>query len=141
MYGAPLPPIDLFKSIVDILAKRYGWSYVDIADNMYWEDVYEMFIIASNHDAIEKNESMRFQFLLHATSQKQVDSWKDSKIPYPKLGWKEPIEQMVLPERLAKARKRTTKTPEQEKRFREVQQKLSDFKRHLAETKSKNYGR
>lgn len=89
-FGIPLPPTDFFLTIVDVLAKRYSWSYSEISNNMYWEEVYEMYEYASNLDTLEKNEDMKFNFMLHATSKKALDSWQDAPIPYPDRNWKPP---------------------------------------------------
>ena len=52
---------------------------------MYWEDTYEMYEYASNLDALEKNEDMKFQYMLHAQTKEALRSWKDSPIPFPDI--------------------------------------------------------
>ena len=74
--------MDFFQVIVDTLAQRYGWGYKEISDEMYWEEVYELYEYASNCNILEKNEDMRFNFLLHAGSKEAINSWQDLLIPF-----------------------------------------------------------
>ena len=82
-----MPATDLLVSIVDTLAKRYGWSFDGILEEMYWEDVYAMYVYASNMDSIETNEQSKFQFLIHAQSKEAIDAWRDFTPPFPSEEW------------------------------------------------------
>ena len=57
---------------------------------MYWEEVYEMYELSVNSDVLERNEKMRCEFMLHATSKKALDSWRDMSIPFPHRNWSPP---------------------------------------------------
>ena len=138
--GMPVPPIDLFKSIVDILAKRYGWSYDGIGHGMYWEDVYEMYEYAANMNAVEKSEDMRFQFMLHATSKEALDNWKDLEIPFPRADYiqkkvkvnKDKKRRGYRPENSKLNKFLTTAkkmTPAQRERFEYVKKRLAEHKK------------
>jgi hypothetical protein len=81
--GLPIPPMDFLLILIDVLAKRYGWSYSEITENMFWEHVYAMYEYASNLESIEKNEEMKFNYMLHAQSKKALDGWRDMAIPFP----------------------------------------------------------
>lgn len=96
MQGLPIPPVDFLTAMIDVLAKRYGWSFTEIREEMYWEHVYEMYEYASNLEAMEKNEEMRFQFLLHAQTKEAVNSWKDLPIPFPDTSIVNPVPSMII---------------------------------------------
>lgn len=130
-----MPKIDLLKAIIDILAKRYGWSYTSIAEDMYWEDVYEMYEYACNLDAVERNDSMKFDFMLHAQSEKALRQWSDFPIPFPDHRYK-PMENKIpksLPRPFARSRKAGKATPEEAERLKVVRQRMDDQKRKVSE--------
>jgi len=49
---------------------------------MYWEDVYRLAQIASNHTENERNANLKFQFMLQA-DEKSAKKWVDSPLPFP----------------------------------------------------------
>jgi hypothetical protein len=77
-----MPNVDLFIWMIDILAKRYGWTAHYISEKLYWEEMYEHLKVAANFDAEERNSELKFQYMLHA-DEKGVSQWKDLPIPYP----------------------------------------------------------
>lgn len=131
-----MPPSDLFVSIIDVLSKRYGWSYSEISENMYWEDVYAMYEYASNMDTLEMNEDLRFNFMLHAGSKKAMDAWQDLPIPFPNKNWKpKPKENKGFGTKvLGQTVKRVKGTPEDTKRYNEV---LERMKKHKEKVKQR----
>lgn len=54
---------------------------------MYWEEVWDMYELASNSEIIEKNESMKFNFIIHAQSKEAMESWEDLPLPFPDQKW------------------------------------------------------
>jgi len=82
-----MPKADFLTSLIDTLSKRYGWSTKNILEDMYWEEVYEMYEYASNLEVIERNEDMRFNYLLHAQTAKALNNWRDLPIPFPDRNW------------------------------------------------------
>ena len=120
--------------VVDTLAKRYGWNYTDISENMYWEQVYEMYEIACNLNVLEKNEDMKFNFILHAQTKDAQNSWNDLPIPYPDKDWN-PVEikESVIPQKLfgkvAISRKKAT--PAERKRAEEVRKRMREHEEEI----------
>lgn len=118
------------------MAKRYGWNYVDVAEKMYWEEVYEMYEIACNLNVIEKNEDMKFNFILHAQTKDAQDSWKDLPIPYPDRDWN-PVEvevkESVIPKTLFGKVPvvREKATPAQIERAKEVRKIIEENKKEV----------
>jgi len=126
---------------VDALSQRYGWEYNSILGDMYWEEVYEMYEYASNLQAIEKNEDMKFNFMLHAGSKEAIDNWKDLPIPYPDRNWiaayKAPSEN-VLPQSLRnKFYHSTPASEEQKRRAKEVQLRVEETQRKARDERAK----
>ena len=121
----------MFTSIVDVLSHRYGWSYNLIAEEMYWEDVYEMFKYARNMDVIELSRDMQFNYMLHAQSKEALDAWQNEQIPFPKEGWQEAsyggtrIKDYVrkLPSKMLSQNKASAK---QVQRMEEVKKKMQE---------------
>lgn len=70
----------MFSWIIDVIAKRYGWTSQYIAEQLYWEELWEMVQLAANYDSVEKNEYYNLLFNLHADSKSK---WKDLPIPFP----------------------------------------------------------
>ena len=62
------------------MAKRYGWTSKYIADELYWEELWELVQIAANYDSVEKNEEYHFLFSLHADKKSK---WKNLPLPFP----------------------------------------------------------
>lgn len=129
---------------MDTLAKRYGWLYTEISENMYWEDVYAMYEFASNVSAIERNSEMKFQFMLHAESQKALDSWRDPiAIPYPDRRWIPPqpkevkISKSGLPPKLMRFQNKSVASPKQLKRAKAVADKM---KAHRERVRADRFG-
>lgn len=119
---------------MDTLAKRYGWIYTDIADGMYWEEVYEMYEIACNLNTIEKNEDMKFNFILHAQTKDAQNSWVDLPIPYPDRNWNPPkqVEYDDLKKLSGRvAIKREKATPAQKKRMQELLKRMEEHKKEV----------
>ena len=111
---------------------------------MYWEQVYEMYEYACNMNILEKNEKMRFDFMLHAQTKEAQNSWRDLPIPYPDRNWNPPDydtlvkdKDTLLPPELAGkvAVKREKATPAQRKRAELVRAK---FKQHKEEVRKLN---
>lgn len=50
---------------------------------LYWEEFWEIGILAANLLAEEENEKRRFEFMIHCQSKEAMESWKDSPIPFP----------------------------------------------------------
>jgi hypothetical protein len=131
-----MPKVDFFFIIVDTLAKRYGWSYKTISEEMYWEQVWEMFELCCNREALEKNDEMKFQFMLHAQSKQALDSWKDSPIPFPNPEFAKlrlPDKTNELPKEIQRMAQVTKMTPEQRERFEYVVKMQKDAKRKAKE--------
>jgi hypothetical protein len=129
---------------VDTLAKRYGWSHTEISENMYWENVYEMYEYASNLNTLEKNEQMKFNFLLHATSKEAVSSWKDLLIPFPDRDWKRPTRKRrkLLSPKLHSKQSSTKMSPEQRARAEYVKERIAKNKKKAAqELQEYHYGK
>ena len=111
---------------------------------MYWEDVYELYEFASNLELLEKNEHMKFQFMLHAGTKEAINKWKDIPIPFPDRDWKPPIkpikrkEEDLLP---AFSRHKSTAkmTPEQRERRDYVKKRVEESKLKAAEEQRKYY--
>jgi len=124
----PLPPIDAFLQMIDVLAQRYGWSFSDITKEMYWEDVHEMYEYGCNLNVIEKSENMKFQFLLHAQTKDAMDKWRDIPIPYPDRAWSPPQPNKGEPTKFKPEFERNSKrakmSPERRKRYEEVLEKV-----------------
>jgi hypothetical protein len=139
MIGIPLPPIDFFWQVVDVLAKRYGWSVSEIAENMYWEDVYDLYEFASNMNTLEKSEEMKFQVILHATSKDCINNWKDLPIPFPNRKWKPAPKKERLPKAFERHVKREKMSPAQEERYKYVQKRLEEHKKKVAEQRMDYY--
>ncbi len=138
-----MPPIDFYLVVVDILAKRYGWSWTEIAENMYWEDVYEQYEIASNLEAIDMNESMKFQFMLHAGSKDAMKNWEDITLPFPDRAWIPPTRKRLKQEDispvLSRHKNKTKMTPEQAARRDEVKRRLAESKKKAAAVRRDYY--
>jgi hypothetical protein len=49
---------------------------------LYWEELWEFVVIASNFAAEERNAEFKFQFMLHADKE-AANKWKDLPIPFP----------------------------------------------------------
>ena len=132
----PIPPIDLYTAIVDVLAKRYGWSLTEIRETMYWEEVYELYEYASNVDAIELNRDMKFNFMLHAGSKDAINSWEDLKIPFPARDWKEPGSSAELLRIKRAGISRSKASKKQQERMIQVRKRMEEHRKKL-----KNRGR
>ena len=78
---------------MDIIASRYGWTNRYIEEELYWEEVWKLVVMAANFTAEEYNSEFRFQFMLHA-DEKAASKWKDLPIPFPETG-KTPREAVV----------------------------------------------
>lgn len=130
--------------MVHTLASEYGWSYATISDDMYWEDVYEMYELASNMGAIERNDEMRFNFMLHAQTKDALNKWKDLPIPFPDRRYK-PAKQQAgskfMPRPFASRSKAQKATPEEKKRFEEVSRRLKEHQERVQEANRRSmYG-
>lgn len=137
-----MPPIDFYLMVVDTLAKRYGWSWTEISENMYWEYVYELYEFASNLDTIEKNEQMKFQFMMHAQSKEAINKWKDALIPFPDRAWKPPkrkTDELDLSINFSRHKNVSKMSPEQKERYDIVKQKLEVGRKKALEEKRKYY--
>jgi len=102
---------------------------------MYWEEVYDMYELASNSSIVEKNEKMRFEFMLHATSKKALNSWKDMDIPFPNRNWVPPKKSQVdnLPTSFKRFKNSSIASPEQVKRAKYVKKRVEEnYKRMMA---------
>jgi hypothetical protein len=109
------------------LAHRYGWGYKDIAEGMYWEDVYETYEYASNCNVLEKNEEMKFNFLLHAGSKDAMNSWRDLLIPFPDRNWKpQKHKQVMLPPKFNDKKTSSNMSDEQRERLEYVKKRLKE---------------
>lgn len=108
---------------------------------MYWENVYEMYEYASNLNTLEKNEQMKFNFLLHATSKEVANSWKDLLIPFPDRKWKRPIRkrQKPLPHKLRNKQSKSKMSEEQRARAKYVREKLATDKKRAAQEYQEYY--
>lgn len=150
----PVPPVEMFTSMVDVLAKRYGWSYSDIAEDMYWEKVYEMYEYASNLDALETNGDRKFDFMIHAQSKEAIQSWQDMPIPFPDprvVPIQAPIEKSqdgmhklseetkTVRTKLRTQHSATVMTPEQRKRRDHVAKRLREHKENMAKIQRDKY--
>ncbi len=104
---------------------------------MYWEDVYSMYELASNSDAIELNREMKFNSMLHAQSKEQLENWTDIKIPFPDPKWREPKRNLRsnLPANMKIAKKKAT--PERLKRMEEIREKMAQHKLKVKEVNDK----
>jgi len=100
---------------------------------MYWEDVYEMYELASNSEVLERNEKMRFEFMIHATSKKALDSWSDLSIPFPSDKWNPPkkLEKQNLPKSFNKFRNSSKATPEQTERAKYVKKRVEEHNKKI----------
>ena len=85
--GVPMPPVDFYIQVVDILASRYGWSLKEISEDMYWEEVYEIYEYASNMEVIERNNEMKFNYILHTGTKEAITNWRNIMIPFPDRNW------------------------------------------------------
>ena len=134
--GIPLPPTDLLISIIDVLGKRYGWSFREVTEDMYWEDIYQMYEYSSNMETLENNEQMKFNYLLHAQTKDALNKWQDVPVPYPDRTWQpQTSRQQDDPNKLSGFRElvKTEKaTPEQRKRFSEVSARLANHRLEIA---------
>jgi hypothetical protein len=124
-----LPEYDLFIIIVDVLGKRYGWTKREIAEQMYWEEVYEFYELASNLNIVDLNDSMKFDFMLHAQSEEALNGWKDLEIPFPDRSWN-PKEKKTpkFKKRFSEVNieKRVKADPEAKKRFDEILKRVQE---------------
>jgi hypothetical protein len=106
---------------------------------MYWEDVYEMYELASNLNILERSEEMKFQVILHASSKEAVNNWKDLPIPFPNRDWSpKPVERM-LPKPFEQQSKREKMSPEQAERLAYVKKRLEEHKKKVAEMHQAHY--
>jgi len=121
--------------MVDVLAKRYGWQLSEIAEKMYWEDVYTQYEYASNMETMERNDSMKFQFMIHAQSKKAIDAWRDMPIPFPARNYKETVTRPTTPEQ-AKETRRSNENKALSQNFR---RKLGVSKMTDAQRKRRDY--
>lgn len=128
---------------MDTLAGRYGWGFSEISNNMYWEDVWEMFEMASNNNTLEKNADLKFQFTLHAHSKEALQAWKDQPIPYPDRNWVPPIKRAEkLPHEVSRMVSKKKMTPERQARYEEVLKRVADHKKKVKEVRMEHmYGR
>ena len=120
---------------MDTLASRYGWSFSEISENMYWEDVYEMYELSANTQVLERNEKMKFDYMIHATSKKALDGWKDLSIPFPNRSWVPPKESKIddLPQSFRRFKNASKASPEQVKRAKYVKKRVEEnYKRMMA---------
>ena len=106
---------------------------------MYWEEVYEMYEIACNLNTKEKNEEMKFNFILHAQTKEAQDSWVDLPIPYPSRDWnppkyseKEDNELIKLSNRIAIKREKAT--PAERERAKVVRQRMKEHNKKVKES-------
>lgn len=114
--------------MVDVLAKRYGWSFKQISEEMYWEDVYRYYEMACNLNTLERNDEMHFQFLLHAQTKEAANSWQEQEIPYPDRDWKpvKPTKGVDPNSVFSRSLNRVKGTEEDKKRFQEVRRRLEE---------------
>ena len=139
-FAIPIPPIDLFFIIVDVLASRYGWSYNHITTEMYWEQVYEMYELSANMTTIEWNQEHHFQLAIHATTKESLDSWEDRPIPFPDRNWLEEAKKESEDENTPKSSpfkglkpsfrrlaSESKMTPERQKRFDYVLKRQKEY--------------
>ena len=125
-----MPSIDFFLALVEVLSARYGWSYEDIAEKMYWEDVYALYEYASNLNVLEKNEQFRFQFMLHAGSKKAMDAWKDMPVPFPDRSIKPfAIKKETIPPKMKRMAGNSKMSPEQKQRYEHVKRRLEEHQK------------
>ncbi len=130
--------------MVDTLAKRYGWFYNQIAYEMYWEDVYEMYEHAANMTVLEKDEEMQFQFSLHAMTKQKL---KRLPIPYPDPNFvREPQEQLKpkyakIDNKVAHALKRDKATPERIALRDKILERLAEHQEKVNKINALYYGR
>jgi len=102
---------------------------------MYWEDVYEMYEQAMNFNTLEKNEDMKFQFMLHATTKDALNKWKDMIIPYPRRDWspKKAVKSKTLPGIFGKAANQVRASTEEKNRFKEIIRRMQEQKQKIQE--------
>lgn len=67
------------------MAGRYSWTKTYILEELYWEEVWELVVMASNLTVYEKNQELFFNYCLHATSKDAIKHWKDSPLPFPDI--------------------------------------------------------
>lgn len=137
-----MPSIDFFLAIIEVLATRYGWSHEDIAEKMYWEDVYSLYEYASNLNVMEKNEQMRFQFMLHASSKKAMNAWKDMDIPFPDKRVHQQVKAYkpkVVPHKLQHLANKAKMSSEQKLRYEYVKKRLEENQKRESEINNNYY--
>lgn len=124
--------------MVDTLAKRYGWAFSEVTQNMYWEEVYEMYETASNMEVMELNDDMKFNFMLHAGTKENMNKWEDIPIPYPARNWKSNknkkkgiIDQLDTNLHKRVALRRVKATDAEKQRFKEVSERLRKHKEDM----------
>lgn len=110
---------------------------------MYWEEVYEHYEYACNLNVLERNEEMHFQFLLHAQTKEAANSWQDATIPYPDRNWKPPKARSNLPTdpMFNRSVKRVKASPEAQKRFKEVLERMRQGQEEQKAAERAYYGR
>jgi hypothetical protein len=112
---------------------------------MYWEELYAMYEYACNMQAIEKNEDMKFNFMLHAGSKDAIDKWKDIPVPYPDRGWLQNIKEESenrLPSNIKQKFYNSQKgTEETRKRALEVKRRVEETQRKAREMRAKQMRR
>jgi len=125
--------------VTDTLARRYGWSLSEMSESMYWEDIYDFYEYACNLNSIEKNERMRFDFMLHAQSKKALNSWVDLPLPYPDRSWTPPQRKQVLDPKFNPMTNKAKMSGAQRARFDYVKQRIAASQKKAAEDMNKYY--
>jgi len=118
--------------MVDTLAKRYGWPLSEISENMYWEEVYEMYELSCNLNVIEKNDDMKFQFILHSGTKDAAKKWKDLPIPFPNRKWNPKPSQTRMPKAFERHAKKEKMSPAQRERLEYVKKRMEEHKKKMA---------
>ena len=112
----------------------------EIAENMYWEEVYEAYEYASNLNTIEKNDAYKFQYMLHATTKNAMNSWRDMPIPFPDRDWKPPKKREApLPMQFHAKKSTSTMTPERRERAEYIKRRLAEGRQKAEDELQKYY--
>ena len=97
--------------------------------------MYDMYELCANSDVLEKNEGMRFNYMIHATTKKALEGWKDIPIPFPKRNWTPPQESKVdkLPQTFRRFKNSSKASPEQVERAKYVKKRVDEnYKKMMA---------
>ena len=106
---------------------------------MWWEDLYQMYIVACNLEVMETNDNMKFNFMLHAGSKDAIKKWQDLEIPFPSKDYMKAVKKKgslaTRPELrhgvFRRARKVEKMDDAQRERFNIVKEKLEAHKKKL----------